>query len=829
MNLSEKFRRLRQMTAEEIKFRGRQRWRILQEQFGRGHKRAAAPWFDYWDPSLMGSHRLRQAFEARNFAQAASLLPKYFTSRKQPRFYFGQEVDALRAAHSSCFPARMDQLRAEADSICRHRFSIFAYPEISAGAQIPWQRDLVHEKQAAMEHWARVPYLDFAKAGDSKIVWEPNRHQHFFTLGQAFLLTGEERYAEECLAQWDDWLLANPYGLGINWASSLELAFRVWSWVWALHFLQGSEALTGDRIASYTKSIALHCEFIEHNLSTYFSPNTHLLGEGFSLFVAGLLFPELRGASSWLSTGRRVLLEEMERQVRPDGWHAEQSSYYHRYAVDFFQCTAILADRNGCGLPASYAAKLEKMYEVILHTRLPSGSQPMLGDADGGRLLPFSARPDPQHSQDQRGALSTGAVYFSRPDFRAAAGRFHEDTFWLLGSDTERQFNSLPAVSVECRSAVFRDAGYVVMRSGSPERHHMLLFDAGPQGMQGCGHGHADALSIICSAGGVDWLVDPGTFVYTSSRDWRAAFNGTRAHNTVVIDGLDQAEPVDFFKWRAVPKTRLEKWMASPSLEVALASHDGYMRLPQGVMHRRRILNCKSRYWLVTDELKGTGRHTAEFMFHFSPETQLAPQGRGCRARKDDQSFLLYSSEDSLEGEVVQGNEASRMGWYSADYGLKAPAPVFVAKRTFVDSLLVHWLLCPDGEGSEYDVGSTGKETTVACGSRVDVICQHVAAKGCGAGVTSDAELLYRSATPGSPTLALFNGCCVFEDGRQILEAEAMLDAFECSSAGEELRIFSSPRRAFRFFAPGAARIVLNGNEVPFSKIGDWIEVSQSE
>ena len=54
-------------------------------------------------------------------------------------------------------------------------------------------------------------------------------------------------------------------------------------------------------------------------------------------------------------------------------------------------------------------------------------------------------------------------------------------------------------------------------------------------------HGHADALSITLSVGGKETLVDPGTYRYNGEPEFRKYFKGTRAHNTVTIDGLDQA------------------------------------------------------------------------------------------------------------------------------------------------------------------------------------------------------------------------------------------------------------------------------------------------
>ena len=827
MSVAEKIRRLRQMSAPEVRFRAAQRWRIQRERWG-GEVLSPELWLTAWDPKRVPNRLLSEHIAAGDEAAAAALLPHYFSVRRPSYFFFDpQKRSEIIAAHREAFPQRLTTLLAEADAVCQHRFRIFAYPEVNAGPRIPWRRDMVHGKEAPDAHWSRVPYLDFSVAGDSKIVWEPNRHQHFVTLGQAYFLTGDEKYSEECFAQWEEWLATNPRGRGINWASSLELAFRVWSWVWALHLLQGSAALTGARWGRFTHAIGEHCAFIRDNLSAYFSPNTHLLGEGFALFVAGLMFPELRGAAQWLATGRRVLSEEIERQVRADGWHAEQSSYYHRYAVDFFHSAAILAERNGCPFPASYTEKLARMCDVILHSQLPGGFQPMLGDADGGRLLPFSTAPLPYASHDQRGVLSNAAVFFGRNYFRMAAGTLAEETFWLYGPEALQRFGALVPLAPSAEMRVFANAGLVAMRSSWDGDARVLLFDAGPQGMPGSAHGHADALQILCSGAGHDWLVDPGTYAYTSSREWRQAFAGTRAHNTVTVDGLDQAEAVDFFKWKDVPEVKLEHCFTSASFDVAVGSHNGYGRLAQGVTHRRRVVFAKPQYWVLTDELTGSGKHSAEFYFHFSPGTRVALDGSRCTATRGSKSFLLACSGPGMETRIIEGDESARMGWYSADYGHREPAPVLVARLNFADSAAVHWLLWPEAP-SGCSVRRDGYAIEVAWPGGAATFLHDAGLRRPAASFSSDAQFAFcqRDGAGKVERVAMFRGCCLDADGAPLLRAESMVDAFEVHRKNvATLNVMARPARRLRFFAPGARDVRCNGGDAALTRDGDWLEI----
>ncbi len=825
--LREKIRRLGEMSLPELRFRVAQKMRIAREARSLGRNGAAfAP--PQWSPKLelVADTAVRDGFAAASAnGHSTDSLAQYLAARTAPRFFFDTtELQALLAAHRKAFPARAAGLRAEADALCAHRFRIFAYPEVSTGPEISWRRDLVHGRESGLDHWSRIPYLDFRRAGDSKIVWEPNRHQHLVTLALAWALTGEERYAEECLAQLEHWQRANPYLRGINWSSSLEVAFRAWSWLWVLHLLAGSRALTGERAGRILIGLGQHAQYVAENLSTYFSPNTHLLGEGFSLFCIGLLLPEFAGAASWRDTGRAILTEQMHRQVRPDGSHIEQSSYYHRYAFDFFLAAAVLAERNGCGFPHAYRARLERMAEMILHTLLPSGRHAMTGDADGGRLLPLS----PRIADDQRGALSTAAVFFRRGDFRWASDHFHEETLWLLGPEAAQVYRELPATLPETGSCAFPDAGLAVMRSGWNAKGHVLQFDAGPQGMGSCAHGHADALQVLLSADGVDWLVDPGTFVYTSSPDWRHAFARTAAHNTVTVDSRDQAEHVDVFKWRNVPQPRLERCISLPSVDLARGAHDGYLHLPKPVTHRRTVVFLKPDYWILSDQFTGAGEHQFDLHFHFAPGVKVEPShGNWLAAVKGSRMLLVPPA--GVAGRVVQGDEGSREGWYSADYGHREPAPVLIATARAAAPARYHWLLWPmpatwprvrelAGPGLRLAV------ETDAWSDRVAVGGQQIAFDS--GELCTDAELAFvrREKSGLLARMALAGGCCLDVDGQPLVRAESHLDEFEAARENGALQVHLRPLRALKLFAPGVTAACVNGVETPFARQGDWIE-----
>ena len=352
--------------------------------------------------------------------------------------------------------------------------------------------------------------------GDSKVVWELNRHQWLVHLGEAYCLTGDERYAAVFADRVRAWMAANPSGMGINWASSLEVALRLMAWCWSLELFRRSKALTPALTAEMSRSIASHATHVEKYLSYYFSPNTHLTGEALGLFYAGAVLEGHARAARWRELATRILVQESERQVHRDGVYFEQSTYYQRYTVEIYLHFLVLAARLGVPVPEAVAARVQAMLDFLLSVRRPDGSLPQIGDSDGGWILPFELR----GADDVRGVFSTAAALFRRPDYAWAAGGPTLETFWLLGEDGLAAFAALEPAPPERRSSrVFHEGGYVVMRNGWAPDDHQLIFDVGPLGCpHSGGHGHADLLSVQCAAFGEPYLADAGTGSYHAGR-----------------------------------------------------------------------------------------------------------------------------------------------------------------------------------------------------------------------------------------------------------------------------------------------------------------------
>lgn len=548
-------------------------------------------------------------------------------------------------------PYAVELLRL-AESILANRIPLLGLGECSFGGEVPWRRDFLDQRESGLKYFRRVPYLDVRRVGDHKIIWELNRHQHLVVLAQAWRLSGDWRFSAAITTQLRHWERENSYLRGINWTSALEVAFRVLSWIWIYHL--AGEAFEIPFRRWMVEQIYRHGCYLEQNLSVYFSPNTHLLGEAVALAAAGRLFPALPRSARWRELGSTITDEAMRKQVRDDGSHFEQSTYYHVYALDFFLFHLVgRAPSPVAGPPAGlappwYRDKLVRMAEYLDALVPPSGRVPFLGDDDGGRLFhPYGDR-----SRFALGSLATAAALLGRGEWLRDRQAFNEQAAWWLGPAVPAPAPVAPA------SVRFAGSGLCVMTAGAAH----IVVDTGEMGPGSAGHSHADALSLTFTLGGEELLIDPGTYTYVGGDGGRDRFRGVAMHNTVQVDGLEQADPAGPFRWLDPPSVELLAWAATETEDRV----DARCRY-RGITHQRLCVFRKPDGLMVTDRVEGpAGIHEVVVRWHSGvPVREVSPQvfELGERAR------LTMSLSGKVEDD-----------WRSRAFGAKEPISTIVAR-----------------------------------------------------------------------------------------------------------------------------------------------------
>lgn len=681
----EKIRKIKGRSFKEIKTRGEQALNARAEQIGLSNKLPTdAELFELIEKKAFGLDTIT----------AEDLFDKFYEDAVFNFFPAFRQKQEIIAAYSNEYSDSAKIFIEKADKILDGKFDLLGYENLDFGVKPNWHFEPIAGKRIPLKHWKQFDDLSSDETGDKKIVWELNRHQHFFTLGVAFWLTNDERYAECFASHLDSWMKENPPGMGVNWASSLEISFRVVSWIWAFHFFKDSAYFTPELFKQALKFVHKHARHLTKYLSTYYSPNTHLTGEALGLYYIGTQFPFFKQAREWRDAGEKILFEELDRQIFADGVYFEQSTWYQRYTTDFYTHFLILKTLSGeeidRDLQTKLGAKLQSLNDFLMYATRPDGTTPIIGDDDGGRCLPLGNA----KSDDFRHVLSTNAILFERGDYKLVAGKYAEETLWLLGAAGRQSFEFLHERKPSEASAAFETGGYFIMRDGWTATDNFMLVDCGEIGALSGGHGHSDALAVDVAVGGVTTLVDAGTYTYHESEALRDEFRTTEAHNTLTIDGKSQSTPRGKFSWQTKAKATLENWISEPRFDFFEGSHDGYEQ-NLSATHTRGILFLKNDYWIMRDFVKTSGKHDYRLNFHFASErdAQIETSENGAAFAGENNSRIFAFGDN---GHWEQSN-----GAISNHYGKRENAAFLQLASAGIGSQEFFTFLLPTDAGAE--------------------------------------------------------------------------------------------------------------------------------
>ena len=657
--------KLRAMSLQEIA--GRLRYRLASGLERWQHRKGFA-----MDPDRLAS-LVRPELAGAQWREAL------VASRRAGRAKFFQglrDPGRMRQLFQTRYAAERRETMRHAERARRHLFSFFGQT-FAYDAEIDWHADPVSGRRWPLVYHADVPvHAGDVGFGDVKYVWELSRHQCLIDLGKSFFLGETPEDAAEARAIVRHWIANNPYATGVNWACALEPAFRTFSWLWAYYCSLDDDGFEPESHLLWLSGFYDHGRFLYRHLEHHSSPFNHLAGEAAALYALGVLFPEFCEAAAWRRRGRQVLESRIGRQFYADGGSVEQSTFYHHATLGFYLLAALLGRANGEDFAQEVWRGIERAIEFELYMMQPNGRVPEIGGADDGKPIRMEHLP----LWDFRPYQAIGAVLFSRPDFKCAATRFHEDALWLLGPEGLDGFERLESALPRPVSRGFESSGYYLMRSNWSDRADYVCFDCGEQaaGMRidsvpNSMHGHADCLSIIVWLGGRPVLIDPGFYCYNGTQDWDIHFRKTGAHSTALIDGRDQARHVAKMAWCHAFRSRLEAWAVDQRQAYVVGSHDGYARGPNGVVHRRTVWMRPGGYIVVHDEFLGEGEHDVELNFQFAPGSAVLTDD--CRLLFRGDTELCWTGSHRLTARLCCGGAAPHEGWIAPSLGLRVSAP----------------------------------------------------------------------------------------------------------------------------------------------------------
>jgi len=576
-------------------------------------------------------------------------------------------------------PEAVSSTLEAAERICEHIFDLLGSGPVKLGPNIDWHCDFKSGYRWDPQLFcADVPHGHLPGV-DVKVPWELSRFQHLPVLAQAYLLAKDERYPREIVAQIRDWLKQNPPGYGVNWASPMEVAIRAVNWLWAIGLVADSSEISEEFLINFLAGLLSHGRYLMANLEirTDGITTNHFLANVVGLLYLSLCLPEFSDAAKWRAFAVHALVEEMQRQVLPDGVHYESSTSYHRLVTEMFLSVAVLCRNHKIDFPSAFWNRLAMMVGFVQAYTKPNGLAPQIGDEDDGRLHVLS-RYGTADPRDHRHILAVGALLFERDDWWAASGSSWHETLWYGASRNPRWSHPSRTPVQDPSSAAFPNAGLYIMRSGDK----YVLFNCGPVGTQGIGtHKHNDLLAIEVHLGGEDIIVDPGSFLYSSDPQVYDSFRSTAAHSTVMVDGEEQNRFLrkKLFVLHPDASTKVLAWNTDNGRDSIVAEHNGYTRSDDPVVHRRSLTFERStgQIQIIDDFTQPDGQsevHELTWTFTFSPRCVVQPTMDGWTIRAGRLRLQLTAPVRDGEDERLPVTPEISDGRVSPRYGVQESA-----------------------------------------------------------------------------------------------------------------------------------------------------------
>jgi uncharacterized heparinase superfamily protein len=506
------------------------------------------------------------------------------------------------------------------DTVKRYYFGVQAVPELMAYAQEAYildeearqairEADLITEGSLPLPKGKRV---DFGKGAYDWNSWlyDSSQYQLHLTrfvyvkhLARAYCLTGDEKYAECFNKMMDHFIEDCPTPVDgtfrvqhCTW-DPLSVGVRLFMLPEAFITFFGSPSFTPEVKMKMIKSFHQHGDYVR---KYHASHGNHVCMQLRGLIQVALLLPELKVSKQWLAYGLGELPGYIHQNVYEDGVQFEASPNYHLVVMrDLYELVPLF---RALELPTEqYNEILESMFAVMMHLITPDGQLARFGDTD-------------LHSENElRSVMSLGAYLFERGDFKYVG---HEklpfSLLWRLGPGAAERYNRLEAVPPRDTLACFPIGGYLVSRENwSRNAMHMAM----RAGVGINGHAHSDALSFVLYANGRELIADSGMGLFEWNKE-RKYIVSTRAHNTVVVDGEDQH--VRSLHWNSPPTAACKIWdvRTNGQYDYFTASHYGYTRYEDPVIHTRKVLFVKNRYWLVVDLFEAKAQHRYDQYYH---------------------------------------------------------------------------------------------------------------------------------------------------------------------------------------------------------------------
>lgn len=521
-----------------------------------------------------------------------------FFERINPVFW----IDSPEAVSRYCreqWPEETAHIMRTAEDACENRFLF----DFRWDMERTWE-PVVFEGEI---DWSLIPF------GDREFLWQFNRHRFLLCLGQAYRMTGDEKYAFHYVRLMKDWIERVQEGDNIDlgpWRT-LETGLRAECWLRSLCMVQESSYVDEKFIALAEECLARHAQrLLDHFSEHKYISNWGVL-ESCGLLLLSIACEDVERRADLRETALKRLVHASRIQVLEDGTQWEQSPMYHNEVYQCFRSAWYYGSRAGIEMPPQLEETVRKMAYADGIWKKPDHTQFTQGDSD---------------ASDLRDQITAGAWVLHDPVLKYLGyGKLDFESAWQFGYAACEQYERMEMRKPDFTSAELPFSGNYYFRSGWGEKDSLLHFHCGDTGG---GHGHADKLHFDLVFGGEDVLVDAGRATYVDGEK-RFALKEPTGHNVVLADGELFGKCDTSWIYRSLCTCMKQQFYCGKTGAFVEGSHLGYFE--KGLLMNRRIIWIYPDIYVISDQFETAGRHEYESAFHFGRNGKVSMTEHGVR------------------------------------------------------------------------------------------------------------------------------------------------------------------------------------------------------
>ena len=468
--------------------------------------------------------------------------------KKKDRILFANNFKSDCTSFLSC--SDIEKIKCDAKRILDGELQVFNFRPYR---NVKWNQDPVSRRivhNSVVVDLIRVSQL--YNSADIKNIWDQSHLYSLVTLAQCYVLTSDSHYADSIVDTLISFYDCNPCGQSIAWKCSMDSAIRLANIVLSVSKITNSIRYKKEE-KIIVKYIYQHVLFISRNYEDKGEcPNNHYISDLVGVIWGAVYLYQnykIEKAFSIYSESINRLENEINRQVRNDGFDFELSTYYHCFVAELLAETINMLSQNNFTIPISIIDTTKKMIGCCAILGAFDGQLPLLGDQDGSRLF-----------------LLRGYFDVDRCDF-SVLQRFADNI--------EYESNRI---------------GNICILNGGGIRAY---FKCGAIGTEERGtHDHNDQLSVCVYVGDVEIICDSGTYCYTNNLEARKKYRSVKSHSTVFFPNLEQNDISNVFSFGSRNDGRLVRQSSNFA--------EGVFTYENNLFHRR-VININSGCLTIED------------------------------------------------------------------------------------------------------------------------------------------------------------------------------------------------------------------------------------